>query len=179
MREAWQALLYHVYLDLTGSNWFQLVPTNQSDWCKALTTSQLTIDADEMLWHAWSWKFHGYVVRFRFTSLFFTKASFLWFYPTQMWHLLDLVTLALINTVTKCLYDKIWQWWGRMLVGSLIITKILKIYPIGRLYICSYPCQVLSFSLHPIQPCHNEDGVHTIEKCQYRQILPRVHDWLI
>ena len=42
-------------LDIAGSNLIQLVPTNQSDWCKALTAllenstmSQLFIDTDEI-----------------------------------------------------------------------------------------------------------------------------------
>ena len=42
-------------LDLAGSNQIQLVPTNQSNWCKVLTalleistTSQLLVDTDEM-----------------------------------------------------------------------------------------------------------------------------------
>ena len=68
--------------DQTGFHWLQLVPTNQSDWCKALTalleiptTSQLTIDVDEMLWHAWSQKSHCYVVKFRFTSLYDKMAA--------------------------------------------------------------------------------------------------------
>ena len=32
--------------------------------------SQLAIDADEMLWHAWRWKSHCYMVKFRFTTLY-------------------------------------------------------------------------------------------------------------
>ena len=71
-----------IKLDQTGSHWLQLVPTNQSDWCKVLTAlleiptmSQLTIDVDEMLWHAWSRKSHCYVVKFRFTSLYDKMAA--------------------------------------------------------------------------------------------------------
>ena len=71
-----------IKLDQTGSHWLQLVPTNQSDWCKVLTallevptTSQLTIDVDEMLWYAWSRKSHCYVVKFRFTSLYDKMAA--------------------------------------------------------------------------------------------------------
>ena len=67
-------------LVLTLFSWFQ--PTNQSDWCKVLTalleiptTSQLTIDVDEMLWHAWSQKSHCYVIKFRFTSLYDKMAA--------------------------------------------------------------------------------------------------------
>ena len=63
--------------DQTSSHWPQLVPTNQSDWCQVLTAlleistmSQLTIDVDEMLWHAWSRESHCYVVKFWFTSLY-------------------------------------------------------------------------------------------------------------
>ena len=37
--------------------------------------SQLTIDVDEMLWHAWSRKSHCYVVKFRFTSLYDKMAA--------------------------------------------------------------------------------------------------------
>ena len=37
--------------------------------------SQLTIDVDEMLWHAWSPKSHCYLVQFRFTSLYDKMAA--------------------------------------------------------------------------------------------------------
>ena len=48
-------ILCTLKLDVASSNQIQLVPTNQGDWCKALTalleiptTSQLFIDTDEM-----------------------------------------------------------------------------------------------------------------------------------
>ena len=62
------SLLYHtctLKLDLASSNQIQLVPTNQSDWYKALTAlleiptvSQLFIDTDEMHHMPMMEKFH-------------------------------------------------------------------------------------------------------------------------